>query len=90
MVKLKVKMGEKGQILIPKIFRVKYGMREGEEIAIEPKEEGILLKGRPSRGEALDLLKDHAAKLRSLRIVSPKLGELKGADYQEMEFDEKP
>jgi len=49
MVKLKLKVGEKGQVLIPKLFRDKYGIREGEEIAMEPREEGLLLKGRPSK-----------------------------------------
>ncbi|MGI0081007.1 MAG: AbrB/MazE/SpoVT family DNA-binding domain-containing protein [Nitrososphaerales archaeon] len=40
-------MGQKGQILIPKIFREEYGIREGEEVAMEPREEELLLKDSP-------------------------------------------
>jgi AbrB family looped-hinge helix DNA binding protein len=86
MVKLKLKVGEKGQVLIPKLFRDKYGIREGEEIAMEPREEGLLLKGRPSKEEALLSLHQHASKIKSLHIKSPKLGELKYT-FQEMEYE---
>jgi AbrB family looped-hinge helix DNA binding protein len=86
MVKLKLKVGEKGQVLIPKFFREKYGIREGEEITIEPWEEGLLLKGRPSKEEALLLLREHASKIKALDIKGPKLGELKRA-FQEMEYE---
>jgi AbrB family looped-hinge helix DNA binding protein len=86
MVKLKLKVGEKGQVLIPKVFRDKYGIREGEEIAMEPRDEGILLKGRPSKEEALLSLRQHASKIRSLHIKGPKFGELKHT-YQEMEYE---
>jgi len=85
MVKLRLKVGEKGQILIPKLFRDKYGIREGEEIAMEPTEEGILLKGRPTREEVLLLLEEHRSKIRSLKIKGSNLGELRGA-YQEIEY----
>jgi AbrB family looped-hinge helix DNA binding protein len=87
MVKLKLKVGEKGQVLIPKIFRDKYGIREGDEIAMEPREEGLLLKGRPSKEEALFTLREHASKIRSLHVKSPKLGELRSV-YQEMEYED--
>ena len=84
MVKLKLKVGEKGQILIPKLFRDKYGIREGEEIAMEPREEGILLKGRPTVEEVLSLVEAHRSKIRSLKIRGSILGELRGT-YQEIE-----
>lgn len=87
MVKLKLKVGEKGQVLIPKLFRDKYGIREGEEIAMEPREEGLLLKGRPSREEALLSLREHASKIRSLHIKSAKFGELSSV-YHEMEYED--
>ncbi|MGI0086201.1 MAG: AbrB/MazE/SpoVT family DNA-binding domain-containing protein [Nitrososphaerales archaeon] len=79
-------MGQKGQILIPKIFREEYGIREGEEIAMEPREEGLLLKGRPSKEDAISSLRDHLAKLKSLGISGSKLGELKET-YQEIEYE---
>jgi len=73
MEKLRLKVGEKGQVLIPRLFRERYGIRAGEEIAMEPGEEGILLKARPSKEEALDSLHRHASKIRSLRIKGSKL-----------------
>lgn len=86
MVRLKVKVGQKGQILIPKIFREEYGIHEGEEVAMEPREEGLLLKGRPSKEEVVSLLRDHASKLKSLRVPGSRIGELKDA-HQEMEYE---
>jgi AbrB family looped-hinge helix DNA binding protein len=86
MVKLRLKVGEKGQVLIPKLFREKYGIKEGEEIAMEPREEGLLLRGRPSKEEALLSLREHASKIKALDIKGPKLGELKQT-YHEAEFE---
>ena len=86
MAKLRLKVGEKGQVLIPKLFRDKYGIREGDEITIELKEEGILLKSRPSKEKALASLKEHASKIKSLNIKGPKAGELKHT-YDEMEHE---
>lgn len=89
MVKLKLRVGEKGQVLIPKLFRDRYGIREGEEIAMEPREEGLLLKGKPSRQEALASLREHASKITAIHSKSPKLGELRSV-YHEKEYEEKP
>jgi AbrB family looped-hinge helix DNA binding protein len=87
MVKLKLKVGEKGQVLIPKLFRDKYGIREGEEVAMEPREEGLLLKGRPSKEEAMLSLRQHASKLKALHIKTPKLGDLRTV-HHEMEYED--
>jgi hypothetical protein len=63
-------------------------MREGEEMTVEPKEEGLLLKGRPSREETLAFLRNHASRIKSVKSArTSKLGELRGT-YLEMEFDE--
>ncbi|MGB9717276.1 MAG: AbrB/MazE/SpoVT family DNA-binding domain-containing protein, partial [Thermoproteota archaeon] len=35
MVELRVRVGEKGQILIPKILRDRYGIQEGAQVMIE-------------------------------------------------------
>lgn len=86
MVRLKVKVGQKGQILIPKIFREEYGIRAGEDVAMEPREEGLLLKGRPSKEETISSLRAHASKLKSLGISGSRLRELKEA-YQEIEYE---
>ena len=87
MVKLKLRVGEKGQVLIPKLFRDRYGIRAGEEIAMEPREEGLLLRGRPSKEEALLSLREHASKIRALNIKTPKLGDLRDV-YHETEYEE--
>jgi AbrB family looped-hinge helix DNA binding protein len=65
MVELKVKVGNKGQILIPKIFREKYSINEGGSVAIEPLTEGLLIKGRPSPEEIMNRLKATLRKLKS-------------------------
>ena len=46
---LRIKVGPKGQILIPKIFRERYGLKEGGIAVMESEESGVLIRGRPSR-----------------------------------------
>jgi AbrB family looped-hinge helix DNA binding protein len=87
MVELKVKVGEKGQILIPKVFRDRYGIVEGEKVSIELTSEGILIRGKPSQEEIMKRLKEHVEKIRRIGVSSPKLGDLSKA-YLEMEFEE--
>jgi AbrB family looped-hinge helix DNA binding protein len=88
LVELRLRVGDKGQILIPKVLREKYGVREGEQVLIEPRDEGILVRGRPSREEVLAALERHISKLRSSGVKGPRLGDLK-AVCLEMEFEEK-
>ncbi|MEM1569768.1 MAG: AbrB/MazE/SpoVT family DNA-binding domain-containing protein [Thermoproteota archaeon] len=87
MVELRVKVGNKGQIFIPKMLRNRYGIQEGGHVVIEPAPEGLLIRGRPSPDEIMDRLERHVEKLREIRALSLKLGELKKA-YLEMEFEE--
>lgn len=87
MVELKVKVGEKGQILIPKVFRDRYGIVEGEKVSIEPTSEGILIRGKPSPEEIMKRLEEHVEKIRRMGVSGPKLGDLSKA-YLEMEFEE--
>ncbi len=86
MVELKQRVSNKGQVLIPKVLREKYGVKEGGYIIIEPRDEGILLKSRPSPDEIITMLEQHVAKLRGSGVKGPKLGDLK-AVYLEMEFE---
>jgi AbrB family looped-hinge helix DNA binding protein len=88
MVELRVKVGKKGQILIPKIFRERYGVEEGGQAVMEPTVEGLLIKGRPSPDEIMDRLKKHVEAVRGMGVPGLKLGELKKV-YLEMEFEEK-
>lgn len=39
----KVRVSPKGQIVIPKEFRDKFGIKEGEEVVVEELEEGVLV-----------------------------------------------
>jgi AbrB family looped-hinge helix DNA binding protein len=87
MVELKVKVGNKGQILIPKIFREKYSINEGESVSIEPLTEGLLIKGKPSPEEIMNRLNSHLEKIEKLNIKGSKLGELRKV-YLEVEFEE--
>ncbi|MFH0848163.1 MAG: AbrB/MazE/SpoVT family DNA-binding domain-containing protein [archaeon] len=88
MVELRLKVGKKGQILVPKLFRKKYGVKEGETVLIEPNEEGIVIKGRPSPEQVLQMLKQHVEKIRSLETKASKLGELR-TTHLEAEFEER-
>jgi AbrB family looped-hinge helix DNA binding protein len=44
MVQLKVKLGPKGQVVIPQIFREHFHLYPGQEAIIKDEEEGILIK----------------------------------------------
>jgi len=87
MVELKIKVGNKGQILIPKVLREKYNINQGELVAIEPTSEGLVIKGRPSPKEIMSRLKSHVEKIKTLGVEEPKLGDLKKI-YLEVEFEE--
>ena len=87
MVELRIKVGPKGQILIPKVFRDRYGLKEGDVVIIEPEEEGVLIRGRPSPQETEREIERHLSELKAEAIRGPRLGELKKV-YLEMEFEE--
>ena len=87
MVELRIKVGAKGQILIPKGFRDRYGLKEGDIVVIEPEEGGVLIRGRPSPQETEQAIERHISDLKAKGIRGPRLGELKKV-YLEMEFGE--
>ncbi len=87
MVELTVKVSGKGQILIPKVLRERYGITEGHTVRLEPTDEGLLVRGRPSPPDVMDLLAEHRLRVRNLGLKGSKLGELEKA-YLEMEFEE--
>jgi AbrB family looped-hinge helix DNA binding protein len=88
LVELRIKVGPKGQILIPKVFRDRYGLKEGDAVVIEPEEDGVLIRGRPSARETEQEIERHVSELRARGITGPRPGELKKV-YLEMEFEEK-
>jgi len=44
-VRLRIKVGPKGQIVIPKMFREAYRIKEGGYAVIEPTERGLSIRG---------------------------------------------
>ena len=86
MVSIRVKVGPKGQIVIPKIFREAYGIEEGGEVVIVPLEDGLIIKRRKAPDEILRTLSEYRKRRRKAGIVG-KLGELAKIDL-EAEFDE--
>ncbi len=43
----KSKVGERGQVTIPKVFRARYGVRPGQEVVFEETADGLLLRKVP-------------------------------------------
>lgn len=85
---LKLKVGRKGYIILPKALREAVGIDEGDEVIVEIKD-GILLK--PLRKvdvtELRNALRKHASKLGGIKgRKEPKPGELSKA-YLEVEFE---
>ncbi len=83
MVKLRIKVGAKGQILIPKILREEYRIKEGGMVIIEPREEGVLVRGIEDPDSLIKWIKE-----RRKRIPGKKgrIGELAEVDLEE-EFE---
>ena len=84
---LRIKVGPKGQILVPKVFRDRYAFKEGSLVMIEPEESGLLIRGRPSVQELERQTEKHVAELKSMGVRGPRLGELRQV-YLEKEFEE--
>lgn len=84
MVSIRLKVGPKGQIVIPKVFREAYGIKEGGEIIIEPTDKGLMIKRKKTPDE---LVKELLEWKRKVEGVPGKLGDLRGIDLED-EFDE--
>jgi len=59
MVSIRVKVGPKGQIVIPKVFRDAYGIKEGGDVIVIPTEEGLIIRGKKSVEEIMKTLKEY-------------------------------
>ncbi len=82
---LKIKVGRKGYIILPKAVRDMVGIEEGDYLIVEVKD-GIILK--PVRRVDIDSLRNslrqHVEKLRSLKdLREPRPGELALVDLEE-------
>jgi len=85
---LRLRIGRKGYIILPKAIREAVGLDEGDEVLVEVKD-GIILKPAKKfeRGRVEEALKRHLEKLEGMpSILQPKLGEL-SETYLEEEFE---
>lgn len=80
-VKLRLKVGPKGQLIIPKLLREKYGIRENDYVVVEVREDELAIRRAESVEEVLAWLKS-----RSFSRAA-RLGELAGVDLEE-EFED--
>jgi len=83
MVKLRLKVGPKGQIIIPKILREKYRIRENGYVFIEVRDNELVITRAPSIDETLEWIRLRRKRLKARQAV---LGELSEVDLEE-EFD---
>ncbi len=83
MVRIKLKVGPKGQIVIPKMLRESYGIKEGNFIIIELKDEGLMIK---NIAEPSKIFRRIIEWKRKVRGKPAKLGELKHVDLED-EFE---
>ncbi|HDJ83600.1 MAG TPA: AbrB/MazE/SpoVT family DNA-binding domain-containing protein [Desulfurococcaceae archaeon] len=84
MVRLKVKVGPKGQIVIPKMFREAYRIKENGYAIIEPTDKGLLIKGIEEPDEIVKWIRERRKSVKCTRIA--RLGDLVGIDLEE-EFE---
>ncbi len=86
---LKLRVGRKGYIILPKAVREAVGIREGDEVIVEIRD-GIVIKPtkRVNLIELREALRRHVEKLRRIRDrVEPKTGEVGEIDLEEVEFE---
>ncbi len=87
---LKLKVGRKGYIILPKALREAVGIEEGDEVLVEVND-GILLKpirGKINTERLREALRRHAERLRKVEgRKEPMPGELANLHLEE-EFDE--
>jgi len=81
MVRLKVKVGPKGQIVIPKMFREAYRIKENGYAIIEPTDKGLLIKGIEEPDEIVKWIRERRKSVKCSRIA--RLGDLVGIDLEE-------
>ncbi len=83
MVALKLRLGKKGYLIIPKIIRTRYGFEEGGWVLVELRDDGILLRPANDIERLKEFFRSHVDRLRELNTASPKPGELKGVSLEE-------
>jgi len=84
MVKLKLKIGPKGQVIIPKKLREAYKIKENGYVIVEATDDGLIIKGQPDLKEVFSWVRERQKKL-SGPIAN--LGDLANI-YLEEEFED--
>jgi len=84
MVRLKIRVGPKGQIVIPKVLREAYNIVEGGIAIIEPREDGILIRKVADPDKVIEWIK---ARRKRINGKMGRLGDLSTTDLEE-EFEE--
>ena len=64
MVELKVRLGPKGQIVIPKILRDQFKLYPNQEVIIKEEAEGVLIKSKEDPIKTLEKIAEIAAEKR--------------------------
>jgi antitoxin PrlF len=84
-VTLKLKIGKKGYVILPKSIRESVGIEEGDTVTVEVGD-GITLKPtkKPDTTRLQRALREHAERLRTLKnVTSPIPGELASISLEE-------
>ncbi len=83
MIELKVKLGAKGQVVIPKIFRDNYKIYPKQEVIIMAKDEGVLIKKQDDN--IIEKLREIAKRvnLKGEKISPKYLKKLRNKQYEE-------
>ena len=69
MVSIKTKVGPKGQIVIPKVFRDEYNISPGDEVLIKEENQALLIE-KPKE-DIVKKLREYAQKIRFRGKIDP-------------------
>ena len=84
MVRIRIKVGPKGQIVIPKVFREIYRIKEGGYVILEPADNKLIVRGVEDPKEVLEWIRSRRKRIKSREA---RLGDLINVDLEE-EFEE--
>lgn len=77
------RVGERGQVTIPKAFRTRFGVKAGQEVLFEEREEGILIRKVPHEDPLRALLGRVRRKMDVDRYLAQTRGPAWTADLDE-------
>ncbi len=84
MVRIRIKVGPKGQIVIPKVFREIYRIKEGGYVILEPADDKLIIRGVEDPEEVLEWIRSRRKRIKGREA---RLGDLINVDLEE-EFEE--